>query len=639
MSITITLPDTKKLTFPAPVTLADVAEKISPSLKRATVAGKVDGQLVDLSYKIKDNMSVKLLTDRDAESLDILRHSTAHLLAHAVKNLYKNVEVVIGPVIEGGFYYDFATTRPFTPEDLLAIETEMRKLAKAKHSIKRFELSTRDAIDLFKKRGERYKVKLIEEIPAGETITLYQQDDFIDLCRGPHFPSTEKLCHFKLTKISGAYWRGDAKNEMLQRIYGTAFFHRKDLSAYLHLIEEAKKRDHRRLGKLLNLFHFQEEAPGMAFWHSSGYRLYTTILAYMRKKLTEYQYEEIYTPMMADRVLWEKSGHWDKFGQEGMFLTASENRQYVIKPMNCPGHVQIFNQGIKSYRDLPIRLAEFGLCHRNEPSGTLHGLMRIREFIQDDAHVFCTKSQLLAEIETLIHMVHEIYRDFGFEQIIVRLATRPKKRIGNDEVWDESEKALETALRSKGVSFELAPEEGAFYGPKIEFHLRDCLNRIWQCGTIQVDFSMPNRLGAHYIAQDGSRQIPIMIHRAILGSIERFVGILLEHYSGWLPLWLAPIQIVVMNITDSQSKYTQFIAENLKKTGFYVKTDLRNEKISFKIREHTLTHIPYQLVIGDREVERQTISVRHLTNNRPKEMTLSELIKALQFEIEEKAYR
>ena len=638
MSITITLPDQKKLVFENSINLTEIAETISPALKKASIAAEVNGKLVDLSTIITNDSTVRLLTASNSESLDILRHSAAHLLAQAVKQLY-DVAVVIGPTIEGGFYYDFATSKPFTIENLMAIEKQMQTLAKADYPIERLEMSRADAIDLFTKRKEPYKVKLIEQIPDGETISLYRQNDFIDLCRGPHVQSTKKLIHVKLTKTSGAYFKGDSKNEMLQRIYGTAFFTRKELVAHLHLLEQAKKRDHRRLAKLMHLFHFQETSPGMAFWHANGYRLYNTLLSYMRQKLDEYDYEEIYTPMMADRSLWEKSGHWDKFGEKGMFLTASENREYVIKPMSCPGHIQVFNQGVTSYRDLPIRMAEFGLCHRNEPSGTLHGLMRIREFIQDDAHIFCTKNQILKEIQSLIHMVHAIYHDFGFEHIIVRLATRPDKRIGSDEVWDQAEHVLEQALKSEKINFELAPQEGAFYGPKIEFHLKDCLNRIWQCGTIQVDFSMPERLNAHYIAQDGSRQIPIMIHRAILGSIERFIGILIEHYSGWLPLWLAPVQAVVLNITDSQAKYARFVAKSLQKVGFYVKTDLRNEKISFKIREHTLAHVPYQLIIGDKEVEHQTVSIRHLNEKCSKEMVLSDLTQMLENEIKEKKYR
>jgi threonyl-tRNA synthetase len=638
MTLTITLPDQQQLTFQQPVAVIDVAKRISPLLARAAIAAKVNGKLVDLSYLIEQNASIFLLTPKDSESLDILRHSTAHLMAHAVKSLYPNAEPVIGPVIENGFYYDFAIDRSFTLEDLTAIEVKMRELAKSNDAIKRVEVSHQDAISLFQKLGASYKTKLIADIPASETISLYQQGDFIDLCRGPHVPSTKILMHFKLLKISGAYWRGNAQNEMLQRIYGTAFFSQKCLNTYLKNIEEAEKRDHRRLGKQMDLFHFQQEAPGMAFWHGNGYRLYTNILNYMRNKLHEYYYEEIYTPMMADRVLWEKSGHWDKFGQNGMFVTHSENRAYVIKPMNCPGHVQIFNQGIKSYRDLPIRLAEFGLCHRNESSGTLHGLMRIREFVQDDAHIYCTDAQLLAEITTLIDSVYKIYHDFGFKNILIRLATRPEKRIGNDTAWDAAEKALETALHTNHIPFEPAIGEGAFYGPKIEFHLKDSLNRLWQCGTIQVDFSMPVRLQAHYTAEDGSRKTPIMIHRAILGSIERFIGILLEHYAGWLPLWLAPTQAVVSNITNKHADYASFVSKGLQKVGIRVKTDLRNEKISFKIREHTLAHIPYQLVVGDREVESQTVSVRHLHEKHSTTVLLSEMITMLQYEIEEKTY-
>ena len=638
MSFTITLPDQKTLTFEQPVNLIEVAKEISPSLAKNVIAGEVNNILVDSSYTINNSSDVYLITNRDPKALEVLRHSTAHLLANAVKDIYPDAQIVIGPVIDGGFYYDFAKKLPFTPDDLVVIENQMRKLAKKNTPIKRLELSRQEAIELFKSRGESYKVQLIEDIPKNDTVSIYQQDDFIDLCRGPHISSTSKLKHFKLTKLSGAYWRGDSKNEMLQRIYGTAFFSEKELTTHLANLAEAEKRDHRRLGKQLNLFHFQEEAPGMAFWHGKGYQLYKTILSYMRTKLFQYDYQEIYTPMMADRRLWEKSGHWDKFGQDGMFLTSSENREYVIKPMNCPGHIQIFNQGIKSYRDLPTRLAEFGLCHRNEPSGTLHGLMRIREFTQDDAHVYCTKDQLLDEIKTMIQMVYEIYHDFGFTDIFVRLATRPKKRIGSDQVWDAAEKALEEALQSQKIEFSPAPQEGAFYGPKIEFHLKDCLNRFWQCGTIQVDFSMPERLGACYVDESGSKTSPIMIHRAILGSIERFIGVLIEHYSGWLPLWLAPIQTVVLNITSNQIEYARSLTKILQKAGIYVKTDLRNEKISFKIREHILSHIPYQLVVGDREVENQTVSIRHLNKKQSKTVPISEIVKTLQLEIEEKAY-
>jgi len=637
--LTITLPDKTNVQFDHPVTVLEVAEKISPHLARAAIAGKIDGKVVDLSQLIEKDASVQILTDKHSEGLDIIRHSTAHLLAQAVKQLFPNIQVTIGPVIENGFYYDFAFERTFTPEDLIKIEKRMTELVKQNISVKRIEMPRDKAMTFFKKQGEKYKAEIIKEIPSGEIISLYEQGDFTDLCRGPHISSTGKLKAFKLMKIAGAYWRGDSHNEMLQRIYGTAWGDKKALKDYLNRLEEAKKRDHRRIGKMMDLFHFQEEAPGMAFWHHNGWTLYKTILNYMRKKIEEYDYEEIYAPMMADKILWERSGHWEKFGQDGMFITESENREYVIKPMNCPGHIQIFNQGIKSYRNLPLRMGEFGLCHRNEASGTLHGLMRIREFIQDDAHIFCTPKQLLTEIDTLIKLVYEVYTDFGFGKILLRLATRPEKRIGEDAVWDKAEQALSNVLTNRGFEFELAPGEGAFYGPKIEFHLKDCLDRIWQCGTIQVDFSMPSRLNAHYIAEDGSKQTPIMIHRTILGSIERFIGMLLEQYAGWLPLWLVPTQAVILNITDNQTDYAHKLAKKLKKYGFRVKTDLRNEQIGFKIREHMIARVPYQLIVGDREVENKTVSVRHTNEKDSKTMTVDKLIQMLQNEMEEKTHR
>jgi len=632
----ITLPDHSNLSFAEPITVLEVTEKISPALARAAIAGKVNGKAVDLSFVISKDASFQILTEKDPEGLDIIRHSTAHLLAHAVKQLFPQIQVTIGPVIENGFYYDFAFERTFTPEDLEKIEKRMAELAAQNIPVKRIEMPRHEAITFFEKQGEKYKAEIIREIPPNEIISLYEQGDFTDLCRGPHVSSTSKLKAFKLMKIAGAYWRGDSKNEMLQRIYGTAWGDKKALATYLTRLEEAEKRDHRRIGKVMDLFHFQEEAPGMAFWHHNGWTIYKLVVNYMRSKLMEYDYEEIYAPMMADKVLWERSGHWEKFGQDGMFVTESENRQYVIKPMNCPGHIQIFNQGIKSYRDLPLRMGEFGLCHRNESSGTLHGLMRIREFVQDDAHIFCTPEQLLTEIDTLIKIVYEVYHAFGFEKILLRLATRPEKRIGDDAVWDKAEKALADALTNRGLEFELAPGEGAFYGPKIEFHLKDCLDRVWQCGTIQVDFSMPGRLGAHYVAEDGSKQIPIMIHRAILGSIERFIGMLLEHYAGWLPLWLAPTQAVILNITDSQADYAHELAQYLKKYGLRVKTDLRNEKIGFKIREHTIARVPYQLVVGDREVEERTVSVRHANEQSSETLSWDQLLQKLNVPIANK---
>jgi threonyl-tRNA synthetase len=608
--INITLPDGNTLEFDEKVTVLQVAERIGSGLAKAALAGVIDGKLIDLAYVIDKDVKLRIITEKDPEALEIIRHSTAHLMAHAVKQLFPEVHVAIGPAIETGFYYDFAREESFTPEDLIKIEQRMNDLVQKDIPIVR-KVMTRDAaLKLFKDMGEGYKVQLIEEIPEDQEITLYQQGNFIDLCRGPHVSSTGKLKAFKLTKLAGAYWRGDSNNEMLQRIYGTAFANKKDLEAHLIRLEEAEKRDHRKLGRLMDLFHFQEEAPGMAFWHANGWTIYQAVIQYMRDALRQHDYQEVYTPLMLDRLLWEKSGHWEKFGETNMFTTESENRVYVIKPMNCPGHIQIFKQGVKSYRDLPLKSGEFGICHRNEPSGTLHGLMRIRQFVQDDAHVFCTEEQLPEETIKLINLVYNTYHDFGFEDIVVRLATRPEKCIGSEEEWQRGEKALEAALNNKQVTWELAPGEGAFYGPKIEFHLRDCLDRVWQCGTIQIDFAMPKRLDAHYIGENGEKKTPVMIHRAILGSIERFIGILLEHYAGLLPLWLAPIQTVIMNITDNQVEYAHKIAEILKKQGLRVKLDLRNEKIGFKIREHTIARVPYLLVTGDREVETQTVAVR-----------------------------
>ncbi len=541
------------------------------------------------------------------ETLEIIRHSAAHLLAQAVKQLFPDAQIAIGPAIENGFYYDFDLEKTFTPEDLEQIEKRMQELVKQDIPIICKKISKPEASKLFK--NEKYKQELIDEIPEHE-VTIYQQGDFIDLCRGPHVSSTGKLKAFKLTKLAGAYWRGDSKNKMLQRIYGTAWENKTDLQAYLNKIAEAEKRDHRKIGKAMDLFHFQEEAPGMPFWHNNGYLIYQKIIQYMRDALQQNDYQELCTPIILDKTLWEKSGHWEKFGEGNMFTTQSENRTYVIKPMNCPAHIQVFNQGIKSYRDLPLKSGEFGICHRNEPSGTLHGLMRIREFTQDDAHIFCTEEQLQDEVTKLIDIVYKTYHDFGFEDIVVRLATRPEKRIGSDIDWERGEKALEYSLNNKNIKWELAPGEGAFYGPKIEFHLRDCLDRVWQCGTIQVDFAMPGRLGAEYVAEDGSRKHPIMIHRAILGSIERFIGILLEHHAGLLPLWLTPVQAVIMNITDQQIEYAQKITKIMQNLGLRVKLDLRNEKISFKIREHTIARVPYMLVVGDREVETQSVAIR-----------------------------
>ncbi len=605
----ITLPDGTKKRFDRPVTVQEVAESIGPGLARAALAGKVDGRLVDTSHVIDHDAEVAIVTDRDPEGLEILRHSTAHLLAQAVKELYPEAQVTIGPVIEDGFYYDFDYKRPFTPEDLERIERRMREIAKRDLKVERMVMPREEAIRFFRDQGEEFKARIIEDIPPEEEISLYRQGDFVDLCRGPHVPSTGRLKAFKLMKVAGAYWRGDPRNPMLQRIYGTAWRNRKELDEYLHRLEEAEKRDHRKLGKAMDLFHLQEEAPGMVFWHDKGWRIYVEIQDYIRRLLRERGYLEVHTPELIDRSLWERSGHWDKF-KDMMFTTESENRVYAVKPMNCPAHIQIYNQGVRSYRDLPLRLAEFGSCHRNEPSGTLHGLMRVRGFVQDDAHIFCTEDQILDEVSAFIDLVFEVYRDFGFEDVIVALSTRPELRVGEEALWDKAEKALEEALERKGIEWRLQPGEGAFYGPKIEFSLTDCLGRVWQLGTIQLDFSMPERLGATYMAEDGSRRTPVMLHRAILGSIERFIGVLLEHYGGALPAWLAPVQAVVLNITDRQADYAAKVAETLKNQGFRVEADLRNEKIGYKIREHTIQRVPYLLVVGDREVESGSVAVR-----------------------------
>ncbi|MDH5652404.1 MAG: threonine--tRNA ligase [Gammaproteobacteria bacterium] len=606
---TITLPDGSKRDYPQPLTVAEVAADIGAGLAKSALAGKIEDKLVDTSYRIEKDVNLAIITERDAEGLEVIRHSTAHLLAQAVKQLYPDAQVTIGPVIEDGFYYDFAYKAGFSDADLEKIEKKMADLAKQDFRVERSVMPRDEAVKFFRNMGEAYKAEIIESIPANEDLSLYKQGEFIDLCRGPHVPSTGKLKAFKLMKVAGAYWRGDSKNEMLQRIYGTAWTDKKALKDYLFRLEEAEKRDHRKLGRKLDMFHIQEEAPGMVFWHDKGWIIYKEIEQYVRNKIRAHGYQEVNTPKLADRVLWEKSGHWEKF-RDGMFTTSSENREYAVKPMNCPCHVQIFNQGLKSYRDLPLRMAEFGSCHRNEPSGTLHGLMRVRAFTQDDAHIFCTEAQIQAEVSSFIDLLYEVYADFGFQDVIIKLSTRPEQRVGSDEVWDKAEHALETALNAKGLEWDLQPGEGAFYGPKIEFSLRDCLNRVWQCGTIQVDFSMPGRLGAEYVAEDGERKTPVMLHRAILGSMERFIGILIEHYAGQFPDWLAPVQAVVMNITDTQSEYVREVAEELKKHGLRARSDLRNEKIGFKIREHTLQKVPYQLVIGDREMNNRTVAVR-----------------------------
>ncbi len=605
----ITLPDASVREYSAPATVAEIAADIGPGLAKATLGGEVDGQLVDSSFEIDQDAIVRIITGKDIEGLEIIRHSCAHLLAQGVKELFPDAQVTIGPVIEDGFYYDFAYAPGFSQSDLESIEQRMAELAKKGTVIERKTMGRDDAILFFRNLGEEYKAKIIEEIPAQEELSLYQQADFVDLCRGPHVPDTSHLKAFKLTKLAGAYWRGDSSNVMLQRIYGTAWADKKSLQDYLQRIEEAEKRDHRRIGKELDLFHFQEEAPGMVFWHRDGWTLYTVIERYVRELLGEYGYQEVHTPQMLDRSLWERSGHWDKF-RDNMFTTQVDDRDYAIKPMNCPGHVQLFNQGLRSYRDLPIRIAEFGIVHRKEPSGTLHGLLRARRFTQDDAHVFCTEDQLQEEVSTLIELTYRMYRDFGFKEIEVALSTRPEQRVGEDVLWDRAEKALALALEEKGITYTVQPGEGAFYGPKHEFVLRDSIGRRWQCGTIQVDFSMPGRLDAEYVTADGAKKIPVMIHRAILGSLERFIGILIEDTEGRLPFWLAPVQAVILNITDRQRDYALETEKSLKKQAIRVETDLRNEKIGYKIRQSTLRRIPYLLIVGDREMAQGQIAVR-----------------------------
>ncbi len=605
----ITLPDGSQRSFANPVTVHDVAADIGAGLARAALAGVVNDREVDTSHIIEQDASLAIITERDDVGLEVIRHSTAHLLAMAVQELFPGVQVTIGPVIEDGFFYDFATGHSFTPEDLARIERRMEELAEADLAVERLVVTRAKAIELFRNMGENYKVQIIEELPEGEEISLYRQGAWMDLCRGPHVPGTGKLTAFKLTKVAGAYWRGDAKNEMLQRIYGTAWANKKQLKQYLNRIAEAEKRDHRKIGKKLDLFHTQEEAPGMVFWHPAGWSIYQTIEQYMRKAQHERGYQEIRTPQLVDMSLWQQSGHADKFGDD-MFVLTTDDREFAVKPMNCPCHVLVFNQGLKSYRELPLRLAEFGSCHRNEPSGSLHGIMRVRGFVQDDAHIFCTEAQIQPEVSTFIDFLHAVYEDFGFSEVIYRLSTRPEQRVGTDADWDRAEKALADALDAQGLPWQELPGEGAFYGPKIEFSLKDCIGRVWQLGTIQVDFSMPGRLGAQYVAEDGSRQVPVMLHRAILGSFERFIGILIEHYEGVFPTWLAPTQAVVLNITGKQAEYARNVEDSLKNKGFRVVSDLRNEKIGFKIREHTIQRIPYLLVVGDNEVESETVAVR-----------------------------
>ena len=630
----ITLPDGSSRSFNAPVSVIQVAEDIGPGLAKATLAGRVDGVLVDASFVVDDDSELAIVTSRDEDALELVRHDAAHVMAQAVQELYPGTQVTIGPAIEDGFYYDFARSEPFTPDDLKKIEQRMHEIVKRDLPIVREVWNREEAMKTFAAIGEDYKVEIIEDIiPGGEEVSVYRQGDWFDVCRGPHLPSTGKLGKaFKLMKVAGAYWRGDSRNEMLQRIYGTAWTDKKDLKAYLHRIEEAEKRDHRKLARQMDLFHLQEEAPGMVFWHDKGWRVYQVVENYIRDKLREHGYQEVHTPQVIDRSLWEKSGHWDKF-QDDMFTTSSESREYAIKPMNCPAHIQIYNQGLKSYRDLPLRLAEFGSCLRNEPSGTLHGIMRLRNFVQDDAHIFCTEDQVQSEVSDFIDLLFEVYRDFGFNDVIIKLSTRPEKRVGSDEVWDKAEKALEQALDAKALDWDLQPGEGAFYGPKIEFSLKDSLGRVWQCGTIQVDFSMPGRLDAHFIDTNGDKQVPVMLHRAILGSLERFIGILIEDFAGLLPLWLAPVQAVVMNITGDQSDYAENLVKTLRKQGFRVDSDLRNEKIGFKIREHTIQRIPYLLVVGNREMEGGAVSVRTQKGEDLGSMAIDDFIEHMKNEV------
>jgi len=628
----IRLPDGSERKFDAPVTVADVAMNIGAGLAKAALAGKVNGKVVDTSYLISDDVDLAIITDKNPEGLDVIRHSTAHLLAYAVKELFPEAQVTIGPVIENGFYYDFSYKRPFTPEDLQAIENKMAELARKDEPVTRKVLPRDEAVDYFKSIGEHYKAEIIASIPQGEDVSLYSEGEFTDLCRGPHVPSTGKLKAFKLMKLAGAYWRGDSNNEMLQRIYGTAWAKKEDLDAYLHMLEEAEKRDHRRLGKQLDYFHMQDEAPGMVFWHPRGWSLWQEVEQYMRSMFREYGYQEVKTPTIMDRSLWEKSGHWENY-RENMFTTASENRDYAVKPMNCPGHVQIFNSALHSYRDLPLRLAEFGSCHRNEPSGALHGLMRVRGFTQDDAHIFCTEEQIESEVADFIQMLYRAYQDFGFHDVLVKLSLRPEKRVGSDETWGRAEAALEAALKKNNLAYDIQPGEGAFYGPKIEFTLKDSLGRLWQCGTIQLDFNLPERLGAEYVAEDNSRKHPVMLHRAIVGSMERFIGILIEHYAGAMPAWLSPVHAMVLNISDAQSEYVTKVVEDLKNWGLRAESDLRNEKITYKIREHSLQRLPYLLVVGDREMQSGQVAVRTRKGEDLGSMPVQSFIERLQAEI------
>ncbi|MDC1417820.1 threonine--tRNA ligase [Candidatus Thioglobus sp.] len=624
----VTLPDGTVKSYEQALTVAQVASSIGSGLAKAAIAGEIDGQMVDTSFLIESDAALAIITNKDERALEVIRHSTAHLLAQATQQLYPKAQVTIGPVIDNGFYYDFAYKDGFSEQDLAKIEKKMNVIVKQNLPIERMEMSREEAVKFFKSKGEYYKAEIIESIPSNEALSLYKQGDFVDLCRGPHVPSTSKLKAFKLMKLAGAYWRGDSNNEMLQRVYGTAWENKDDLETHLHRLEEAEKRDHRKIGKTQDLFHTQEESPGMVFWHPKGWTLYQIIVQYMSQVFKDNDYHEVHTPEVMDRSMWEKSGHWDKFG-DAMFTTHSENRDYAIKPMNCPGHVQIYKQGLKSYRDLPLRLAEFGSCHRNEPSGTLHGLMRVRNFVQDDAHIFCTIDQIQDEVSKFIDLTFKVYKQFGFENIDIKLSTRPEERVGSDEDWDKAEASLSEALDAKGINWELQEGEGAFYGPKVEFVLKDCLDREWQCGTIQADFSMPGRLDAQYIAEDGTKQVPVMLHRVIVGSIERFTGMLIEHYEGAFPSWLSPIQAVILNISEKQEEFSKNVEKNLKKQGLRVISDLRNEKIGFKIREHSMQRYPYILVVGDREVENNQVSVRRRGGEDLGSMSLEALIELI----------
>lgn len=634
--ISVRLPDGSERQFESPVTVAQVAASIGAGLAKAALAGKVDGRVVDTSHLIDHDADLSIITDKDAEGIDVIRHSAAHLLAYAVKELFPEAQVTIGPVIENGFYYDFSYKRPFTPEDLQAIEKKMAELAKRDEPVTRSVLPRDEAVAYFKSIGEHYKAEIISSIPANEDVSLYAEGKFTDLCRGPHVPSTGKIKVFKLMKLAGAYWRGDSKNEMLQRIYGTAWGRKEDQEAYLHMLEEAEKRDHRKLGRQLDLFHFQDEAPGLIFWHPKGWTVWQQVEQYMRTVYQDNGFQEVKAPQILDRSLWEKSGHWENY-KENMFTTESENRSYALKPMNCPGHVQIFRSNMHSYRELPLRYGEFGQCHRNEPSGSLHGMMRVRGFTQDDGHIFCTEEQILDECVNATALLQKVYKDFGFNEIIYKVATRPEKRVGSDEAWDKAEAALIESLRRSGCDFEIAPGEGAFYGPKIEYTLKDAIGRMWQCGTIQVDFSMPVRLEAEYVAEDNTRKVPVMLHRAILGSLERFIGMLIENHAGALPLWLAPVQIVVLNISDAQADYAREVTQALKKQGFRVNADLRNEKITYKIREHSVQKLPYIVVVGDKERDANTVAVRARGNVDLGSMPIDALVERLSQELAAKA--